>query len=121
MDEQKTVSPAPQPPPEDDVAKGKGMAWLSYLGILWLIPLLTMKENSFAKFHVKQGIVLDIFTVGIAIVMGILAFIIIGFVIGPIGFAIILVLRIIGIIRSLQGKYWKCPMGVSALAEKFKF
>ena len=43
-----------------EVEMAKGTAWLSYLGILWLIPLLTMKDNAFAKFHVKQGIVLTI-------------------------------------------------------------
>ena len=47
------------------------MAWLSYLGILWLIPLLTLKENAFAKFHVKQGIVLTIYGVASSVLGGI--------------------------------------------------
>lgn len=122
---------APPPPPKaepvtpaasaSEVEKAKGTAWLSYLPILWLVPLLTMKENSFAKFHVKQGIALDIVTIGIGIVMAVLSFIIIGLVIGPIGFAILLVFRIIGLIKALQGQMWKCPLGVSKVAEMFKF
>ncbi|HDQ99297.1 MAG TPA: hypothetical protein ENN51_03300 [candidate division WOR-3 bacterium] len=104
-----------------DVEKAKGTAWLSYLGILWLIPMLTLKDNSFAKWHVKQGIALDIATIGVAIVMGILSFIIIGVIIGPIGFGILFVLRIIGLVKSLGGHYWKCPLGISKIAEMFKF
>ena len=105
----------------DDVEKAKGLAWLSYLGILWLIPLLTMKENAFAKFHVKQGIVLTIYGVAVGIVGGAIPFL--GwFIIAPVGSIIVLVLCIMGIINSLGGMYWKCPLGVAPLAEKwFKF
>ena len=118
------VKKVEQPAPAgsaDDVEKGKGMAWLSYLGILWLIPMLTMKENAFAKFHVKQGIVLCIYGVVVGIVGGVIPFV--GwFIIAPVGSIIVLVLAIMGIINSLGGKYWKCPLGVAALAEKwFKF
>ena len=123
QDVTRTEQPAPQPPVQssDDIEKAKGTAWLSYLGILWLIPMLTLKDNAYAKWHVKQGIALDIVSVGLAIVMGILSFIIIGLIIGPIGFAIILVFRIIGLVKSLGGEYWKCPLGVSKIAEMFKF
>ena len=105
----------------EDVEKAKGTAWLSYLGILWLVPLLTLKENEFAKFHVKQGIVLTIYGFAVGIVGG--AIPLLGwFVIAPVGSVIILVLAIMGIVNSLGGKYWKCPLGVSVLAEKwFKF
>ena len=129
-EEKRVESPAPEQPqtsaPEQpkkgsDVEQAKGTAWLSYLGLLWLIPMLTMKENAFAKFHVKQGIVLDIYTVGVLIVAGILSVIIIGAIIGPIALIIILVFRIMGIVKAIGGDYWKCPMGVSKLAEKFKF
>jgi uncharacterized membrane protein len=119
MDEQQTaVTP---PAGGDEVEKGKGMAWLSYLGILWLIPMLTLKENAFAKFHVKQGIVLTIYGVAVGLVGGIIPFL--GwFVVAPVGSIIVLVLAIMGIINSVGGKYWKCPLGVSVLAEKwFKF
>ena len=36
---------------------------LSYLGILWLIPLLVEKNDKIVRFHVNQGIVLCIFYV----------------------------------------------------------
>ncbi len=111
---------APQASAEE-VEKAKGTAWLSYLGILWLVPLLTLKENEFAKFHVKQGIVLTIYGFAIGIVGGGVPFL--GwFIIAPVGSVILLVLAIMGIVNSLGGKFWKCPLGVSILAEKwFKF
>ena len=34
------------------------MGILSYLGILVVIPLIVSKNNSFVKFHTKQGLVL---------------------------------------------------------------
>ncbi len=105
---------------DDDVEKAKGTAWLSYLGILWLIPMLTMKDSPFAKFHVKQGIVLSIFAVGVSVVGSIIPFV--GwFVILPVGSVLLLVFAIMGIINAASGKWWKCPLGVAALAEKFKF
>jgi uncharacterized membrane protein len=105
----------------DDVEKGKGMAWLSYIGILWLVPMLAMKENVFCKFHVKQGIMLMLYGVAVGIVGGAIPFL--GwFIVAPIGSIIVLVLAIMGIINSLGGKYWVCPLGVGVLAAKwFKF
>jgi len=119
MDEVKTTVEPVQPTPEE-VEKGKGMAWLSYIGILWLVPLLSMKENTFAKWHVKQGIVLSIYGVAVGIVGSIIPFL--GwFVILPVGCILLIVFEIIGIVQSLQGKMWKCPLGVAPLAAKFKF
>jgi uncharacterized membrane protein len=104
----------------DDVEKGKATAWLSYLWLLWLVPLLAMKENAFCKFHAKQGIVLSIYSVAVWIV-GKVPFIG-GWIVRPVGGIILLVLAIMGIVNSLNGKYWKCPLGVAVLAEKwFKF
>jgi uncharacterized membrane protein len=125
-EETKTEGSAPQaqhpspPPAGSEIEQAKGTTWLSYLGILWLIPMLTLKDNSFAKWHVKQGIVLTIYWVAVSLLGSIIPFV--GwFLILPIGSILLLVLDIIGIVKSLGGQYWKCPLGVSQLAEKFKF
>ncbi len=39
----------------DDIEKNKGMAILSYISILCLIPLFASKDSKFAQFHAKQG------------------------------------------------------------------
>lgn len=103
---------------DPDVQDGKGLAWLSYLGILLLIPLLTKKENKFCKFHVKQGLVLLI----TGVIYGVLSAIpFLGwFIIAPIGGILILILVIAGIIQSLKGNFWKMPV-LGGFAEKFNF
>lgn len=114
------TTPQPAAGSQDDVEKAKSTAWLAYVGILWLIPLLTMKDNTFAKFHVKQGIVLSIYGVAIGILGGAIPFL--GwFIIAPLGSILLLVLAIIGIVNAAGGKWWKCPLWVSTLAEKFTF
>ncbi len=120
-DEEKKIVETAAPPERgsEDVEKGKSMAWLSYLGILWLVPMLANKENAFCKFHVKQGIVLTIFWFAVSIV-GAIPFI--GwFVIWPVGWLFAFVMAIIGIIQSASGKYWKMPL-LGGLAESwFRF
>ena len=51
------AAPAGQPymPPEMDVQQSRGVAWLSYLGPLFLIPMFTRRYSDYARFHVKQG------------------------------------------------------------------
>lgn len=56
----------------DDIQKNKGMALLSYIGILFIVPLLAAKDSKFAKFHVNQGIVLFIAELVCSIAVGIL-------------------------------------------------
>lgn len=98
--------------------QAKSTVWLSYLGILFLVPLLTLKENAFAKFHVKQGIVLTILGVAIWIIAWIP---IVGWLIGLVVWIYILVMIIMGIVNSLSGKYWKMPV-LGGLAQSwFKF
>lgn len=46
-----------------DIQENKGLACISYLGILFIIPMLVNKNSPFIKFHVNQGIVLLILDV----------------------------------------------------------
>jgi len=47
---------------------------LSYVGILWLIGMLAQNEKSDprVRFHVGQGIILTIYSVGLSLITGIL-------------------------------------------------
>jgi uncharacterized membrane protein len=97
-----------KPTVNNEIEEGKIFAFFSYWGILFLIPLLAKKDNKFAMFHCKQGLVH--FVVYIAI--GILGMIpIIGwFIILPLGGLIMLIFSIIGMVKSLSGEYWKSPI-----------
>jgi uncharacterized membrane protein len=109
--------------PEADktVDEGKIWAFLGYWGILFLVPLLGKKDNKFAVFHGKQGMVLFIAAIAIIIVGTILGLIpYIGVLFLILEWIILLALgvfAIIGMIKSLTGEYWKMPI-LGDIAEK---
>jgi uncharacterized membrane protein len=105
------------PETNQEVEEGKIWAFIGYWWILFLVPLLGKKDNKFALFHGKQGLVLFAFE----ILIWVLSYIpVIGwFIIGPIGGIVCLVLAIIGMVKSLQGIYWKMPV-LGDIAEKIK-
>jgi len=99
---------------EKDIAEGKLFAVIGYIGILCLLPLLLKKENSFARFHGKQGLVLFLGEVIFSFI-GVIPFL--GWIIGFIGILLCGVFSIIGIIQALSGNEWRAPV-VADLADK---
>ena len=86
------------------------LAALSYLGILFLIPMLVRKDNEFCKYHVRQGIVL--FAIDVLLSFGFLhAWV------GAVLSFIIFIVSIIAIVRTLQGVKWELPL-VGKYAQK---
>ncbi len=85
-----------------------------YWCFLCILPLMLKKDNSFAVYHGKQGLVLFIFLVG-----GFLFNIIPGF--GQIVWRLVLFIYlgifIWGSIQALMGKYGRIPI-VSNIADK---
>lgn len=90
-----------------DIEANKLLALLSYIGILWLIPLLVAPKSGFARFHVNQGLVLWIanILIGFLAIIPILGWIA-AFVCGIISF----VLMILGIINAVQGVAKELPI-----------
>jgi len=96
-----------------DIKENKIITILSYLGILFIVPLLLKPNSKFAKFHAKQGLVLTISWM-VAMVL---------YPVMGLGFLIhiaIVVLSIMGIVNVSEGEMKKLPV-VGDLAEKFKF
>ena len=81
---------------------------LCYVNILWLIGLLTAREDETIKFHVNNGIILSILEYVVAIVFSILTNLpFIGWIFGIISFVLgvgILIVAIKGIIAASNGK-----------------
>ena len=100
-----------------EVLDGKAYAILSYLWILCLVPLLLKKENKFALFHAKQGLVLFIGELVLGFV-GVIPFL--GWAILFFGTALFGVLSVVGLVQVLMGNYWKMPV-VGDIAEKIAF
>jgi len=104
--------------PEAPKAENKNMiAILSYLGILFLIPLLAAKDSPFAQYHAKQGLVLFIAEIATWLIAWIPF---IGWIAGFVLWIIWLVLGIIGIVNVVQGKQTPLPI-IGKFASKFKF
>jgi uncharacterized membrane protein len=104
-----------------NVEEGKVCAVLAYLliGIIWYFVDEKMKKNSFVKYHVKQGLVLLILSIAVSIVGSVIPFI--GwFIILPLGNIAVLVLVVLGIINSVNGKEKELPV-IGQFASKFSF
>ena len=114
-----TGGPGVFTPDPADVEKNKVTGVLSYLWILWLVPLLAAKDSAFAKYHCNQGLVLFIVSIAAWIVNFILDMILVfipvlgwilmillhfGLIIG------ILVLAIMGIINAVNGVCKPLPL-----------
>ncbi len=95
----------------------KGLAILSYLGILFLVPWLAEKNNKFSKFHAKQGLILFLLEIASYLLLLIP---VAGWIIAPIVWILCVVLLIIGIINVVNGKEKELPV-IGQLAKKIKF
>lgn len=40
---------------DPDVQQNRGIAWLAYVGLLFLIPMFARKNSPYCRYHVKQG------------------------------------------------------------------
>lgn len=86
----------------------KVLCIISYLGILWIIGLLTAKEDPNVKFHANQGIILSLYFLAVSIITPIP---VLGwFIVGPIGFIFGLVMIIMGIINANKGEQKDLPL-----------
>ena len=89
----------------------KGTDIVSYITIVgWVIALLCgTREES--KFHLNQSLVLILANIIWGVIGKVLAFIpIIGWLAIPIGYLIILVLWIIGLVSAIQGTEKEIPL-----------
>lgn len=118
-----------QDPKQKDIEENKAIAVLSYIGILFVVPLLIRKESEFAVYHAKQGLVLFIISTISGMVMGLFGAVAIIPILGLIIFLLVFlvwgvvmlgvfVLMIMGIINVLQGKMKPLPL-IGELANKF--
>lgn len=105
-------------PTESAKGKNTGMAAIAYL--IFFIPLLTdSKDDPFVKFHVKQGLILLLFSVLVSIVSTFIPFIGLFFV-APIGGIVTVILFVIGIMHAMNGEEKELPL-IGSLAKNLKF
>ena len=95
------------PSPSHTAQKNTLMAAISYLGPLVILSYLIAKDDSFVKFHVRQGAVLF----GIEIALSVITSMFWGlFMLGQIVNLGALILSIIGIANAVQNKEKELPL-----------
>ena len=105
---------------------GKGLAAISYISILFLIPMISMRDNRFAMFHAKQSMVLVISTMVLFLglfILGVLtSWLGIGIILILLAYVVLfvyLVFMIIGFVKAFSGEYWRIPK-IADWADKVK-
>lgn len=97
----------------------------AFLGVFltiigFIIVLLAKKDNKYAMYYAKQGLVLFIVAVIVGVIGGIIWWIpFVGFIINQLLWLFLLILWIIGIIYSLSGETKPIPL-IGIYADKIK-
>jgi uncharacterized membrane protein len=107
------------------MAKNSESKIFAFLGVFltiigFVIVMLVRKDDKYAMYYAKQGLVLFIAGLLVWVISVVLAFLLIGFIIGPILNIILLILWVIGIVYSLSGEMKPIPL-IGKFGEKFKF
>ncbi|MDD5692235.1 MAG: hypothetical protein PHP10_03555 [Candidatus Omnitrophica bacterium] len=101
-------------PDQQELREGKFFAVISYVSFLCIITLILKKDNKFALYHAKQGLVLFVMEVA-AFILSIIP--LLGWLIGIFGYALFLLVSIWGIIQASLGVYCRIPV-VTKISEK---
>lgn len=115
-----SASPPPEPPPAADqdgtVSQNRNlMIVLSYIWILFLIPLLAEKDDKVVQWHAKHGLVLSVVEFILQMVLSVTG---IGCFFAPFVFLAFLVIRVMAIVKGLNGERFMVPV-LSDYADKF--
>ena len=107
-------------PPTSVSGERRGMAAISYLGILCLIPLIFAKDSAFAQYHAKQGVILAIVGIILQLVSDVLWNVPFGGALVTIVGLVLFVVSIMGIVKAFRGEKFEIPY-MSEWAAKIHF
>lgn len=122
------ATPQPEAPPPSAQPSGSGesgnrtiMIVLSYLWILFLVPLLVDKDDAEVQWHAKHGMVLTIAEILLQVLFNAVAATGVGCIFAifiPFVFVGFAVVRLICIVKGINGERFLVP-GISQYVEKF--
>jgi len=110
--------PVPPPPPSGASSNRSLMTALSYLWILFLVPLLVEKNDKEVQWHAKHGMVLTIAEVVVSMALFVLNTVLsaataglgcIFALLSPLVFVAFLVVRILCIVKGINGERFNIP------------
>jgi len=104
------MGPAASP---KEIREGKFFAIISYFSFLCVVSLILKKDNKFALYHAKQGLVIFVFEVG-SFILSILP--VLGGVIRVVGSIVFLLVSLWCILQVLMDNYNRIPV-VSDIAD----
>jgi fumarate reductase subunit D len=99
---------------DKEIQEGKFFALISYISFLCIVSLVLKKDNKFALYHAKQGLVLFVLEVAVFII-SVIPFL--GWLIGVLGVVIFTLFSIWGILQALMGNLNRLPL-ISDIADK---
>jgi uncharacterized membrane protein len=99
---------------EQEIREGKFFAIISYISFLCIVSLLFKRNNKFALYHAKHGLVLFVFQVAGFILSSIP---ILAWLIQTLGLVVISLVSIWGILQALMGNYSRILL-ISDIADK---
>lgn len=102
------------PNEERTIEEGKFFAVISYISFLCVVSLLLKRDNKFALFHAKQGLVLFVVEV-ITFIFSIIP--VLGWLLGAAGVVLFILISLWGIAQALLGNYNRLPL-LSDIADK---
>ncbi len=97
-----------------EIQEGKFFAMISYISFLCIVSMVLKKDNKFALYHAKQGLVLFVFEV-VSFILSIIP--ILGWLIRIFGLVIFSLFSLWGILQALMGNYNRFPI-ISDIADK---
>lgn len=94
-----------------DIEDNKVMALLSYIGPLFLVPMLAASHSKYARYHANQGLMLFLAEVILGAVSGILGLIpFVGWIFGLVTGVASLAGLILGIVNAANGRAKELPL-----------
>jgi uncharacterized membrane protein len=100
-------------PKDKTIEEGRFFAMISYISFLCIVSLILKKNNKFALYHARLGLVLFVFEV-VVFLLSIISFFAWLKPAGLIAFALI---SLWGIIQAALGNYYRLPV-ISDIADK---
>lgn len=89
------------------ITEGKFFAAIGYIAILCFVPLFLKRDNRFAQFHGRQGLILFILEVAAAMLVVVP---VVGEVIFRLAWLVFGICSLAGIVKVLMNEYWEMPV-----------
>ena len=89
------------------IAEGKFFAAIGYLSILCFVPLFLKRDNKFAQFHGRQGLILFVLEIATAMLVVVP---VIGEVIFRLAWLVFGIFSLAGLVKVLMNQYWEMPV-----------